>query len=148
MYRMLTLIAAVAAVGTGCARGAQQLPAACLSDATEIRAALTAAPKPVRLKGDVPLSACLARTAGPAEAQNIGAAYLEVATDLAAAARRDPDAPEVAQLTYLVGAVRRGADGAGGIYDELERRLQLELSGVAPGSRAFNEGLEAGRTGG
>lgn len=148
MRRVLILIAAVAAAGAGCARGDQQLPAACLSDATGIRAALTAAPQPVRLEGDIPLSACLARTAGPAEAQNIGAAYLEVATDLAAIARRDPDAPEVAQLTYLVGAVQRGADGAGGIYDELERRLQLELSGVAPRSGGYRKGLEAGRTGG
>ncbi len=148
MRPTLILIAVIAATGTGCARGDQQLPPACLADADTIRTALQAAPETVRLDGDVPLSACLARTAGPAEAQNIGAAYLEVATDLAAIARRDPDTPEVAQLTYLVGAVQRGADDAGGIYDELERRLQLELSGVARGSRAFGEGLEAGRTGG
>ncbi|MBA2765300.1 MAG: hypothetical protein H0U42_11540 [Thermoleophilaceae bacterium] len=146
MVRAVSLLTTLAL--TGCARGDAELPTACLADAGVIRSALAAAPGPVRLEGGVPLSACLDRTAGPAEVQNVGAVYLEVATDLASVGRRGSDAPEVAQLAYLVGAVERGADGSGGVYDELERRLQLELSGVARGSQLYKEGLEAGRTGG
>lgn len=147
MVRAASLLTTLLAL-TGCARGDAELPTACLADAGAIRSALAAAPGPVRLEGDVPLSACLGRTAGPAEVQNVGAVYLEVATDLASVGRQQSDAPEVVQLAYLVGAVERGAEGAGGIYDELERRLQLELSGVARDSRTYREGLEAGRTGG
>lgn len=137
-------------VGSGCAKeGGQEttLPAACRSGPEAIRGALTAAPGPVTIDG-TPLSNCLPRAGDATDLQAVGAAYVDVAAELAPAARKDPGGPEAEQLGYLVGAVRRAAARTQGIHTELLRRMEQELLVVDTSSTAFREGERAGRESG
>ena len=84
----------------------------------------------------------------PGDLQEIGAAYIAVAADLAFEARADPDGPAATRLGYLIGAVRRGADRTQGIHAELVRRMEQELVIVDTRSSAFREGERAGRESG
>jgi hypothetical protein len=140
------LPAALTACGRG---GSADLPAACeLPDGpASVRAALRSAPGQVRLDG-TPLSRCLVRESAPADVQAVGAAYVQVATGLARAARRAPHSREATELGYLVGAVHRGASRTAGIHYELERRIELELNGVDASTAEYMRGERAGEASG
>ena len=109
-----------------------------------MREALESAPRDVSMDG-VLLSECLDDTTSGGELQEVGVAYVEVASDLAAAAVRDPEGPGATQLGFLVGALRRGEAGAQGVGAELKRRVEQELSEVDTQSSAFRRGVAAGR---
>ena len=143
--RAALLAVAAGAVLAGCSSdGEESLPAACHSAEADVRAALTSAPGPVDLEG-TPLSGCLVKSSDPAEIQEVGAAYLAVAAELATAAAKHPEAEQALRLGYLVGAVRRGAEGTQGIHSELVRRLEQEAAPVAGNSVAYTRGLRIGR---
>lgn len=109
--------------------------------------ALEAAPDPVRIDG-TPLSACLVDGSDGGELRDVGAALVETAADLAAAAAVRPEGPAATQLGYLMGAVRRGASSAAGTNSELVRRLDQELLMLDRPSREFERGRRAGLQGG
>ena len=94
------------------------------------------------------LSECLDDTTSGGELQEVGTAYVAVASELAADASVDPDSREATQLGFLIGALRRSATGAQGVGAELQRRIEQELSLVDTSSRAFQRGVEAGRRAG
>lgn len=140
----LTVVAVVA----GCARqGSGRVPAACREGPGGVRTALAAAPGEVRL-GGTPLSACIRGTSNGGEMLDVGGAYLTVATELAAEARRRPDGAAAVRLGYLVGAVERSGKRSQGAGYELTRRLRQELIGVSTRSPAFRRGRRAGRSSG
>ena len=134
----------------GCAKqGGQEstLPVACRSGPEAVRDALRTAPEPVDI-GGTRLSECLPRAGESTDVQAVGAAYVDVAADLAPEARDDPDGSEAQQLGYLVGAVRRAAARSQGIHTELLRRMEQELLVIDVDSTAFQEAERAGREGG
>jgi hypothetical protein len=141
----------VLVVVSGCAREglARPLPSACSAGRDRVIEALKAAPRPVRLDG-APLSACFARRTTGGDLQAVGASFVEAASTLSNQAARRPEGPAARRLGYLVGAAERGAGGVGapGTNTEVVRRLELELDGVDPGSRALADGLRAGRASG
>ena len=150
----LVLAAAVAAIAAGCSSDDEGTPEACLAPATDYLAALRAAPGEVAL-GGTPISACLVPGQDPAELGESGEAMVTAATQLNAAARRDPSGPESVRLGYLVGAVQKGAAETGGIHADLVRRLDAAAR-FAPGGerlpvsfeRSFGEGYAAGQQSG
>lgn len=132
----------------GCARERDAaLPAACQGGASALREALRAAPDPVRIEGVAP-SRCLDERSEGGEVQQIGAAYIETAAQLAEPAAADPAGPEAVQLGYLVGAARRGAAASQGVHYELVRRLEQELRAVRPPTTAVRDAMRAGRENG
>lgn len=145
---LAALLAALVTLA-GCVKqgGQETLPVACKSGPKAVKLALRDAPGEVTIDG-TPLSGCLPRAGDAADLQAVGAAYIDVAADLAPRARADPDGPEAEQLGYLTGAVRRGAARTQGIHDELLRRLEQELVAVDTSSEAFQEGERAGRASG
>lgn len=132
----------------GCARERDaSLPVACQGGSSALREALRAAPDPVRIEGVAP-SRCLDERSDGGEVQQIGAAYIEAAAQLAEPAAADPDGPEAVQLGYLVGAARRGAAASQGVHYELVRRLEQELRAVRPPTTAVRDAMRAGRENG
>ena len=132
----------------GCSREADEgPPIACRQGEEAVREALESAPRDVSMDG-VLLSECLDDTTSGGELQEVGAAYVEVASDMAAAAVRDPEGPGATQLGFLVGALRRSEAGAQGIGAELKRHVEQELSEVDTQSSAFRRGVTAGRRAG
>jgi hypothetical protein len=135
---------AVIAVLAGCgSEPSRSVPVECKGRSVAVERALERAPGAVRL-GGTRLSACFAPGADPGDVQTLGLTLLPAAEHLAVAARAHPGGPAPLRLGYLVGAVRRGA-ARGGVYAELERRLEQELAGVDTGSAAYRRGALAGR---
>lgn len=133
------LLAALALAG--CSREDEAtLPAACRLGADAVRAALVAAPAPVKLEGGTALSDCLTRTSEQADVLLVGETYLTTAAGLA-------DEGKALQLGYLLGAVRRGAGETQGIHDEIVRRLEQE-AGRVDDRAALRRGERAGRESG
>jgi hypothetical protein len=139
---LLAVLAGAAAGGCG-SDGDESLPAACRPARDSLQAALAAAPRRVELDG-TPISACLARSREPGEIQEVGAAYIAVAARLNDAAAAAPEGKDALRLGYLVGAVRRGAEGTQGIHSELLRRLEQEAGPLAAESAAYRRGERAG----
>ena len=145
MGRLTIGMLAVALLVIGCAREQEPVLAAdCRSGPDAVRAALERAPDTVSLDG-TRLSECLGRAGQPGDIQQVGGDYIEVATILAADARRDPDGPAALRLGYLVGAVRRGAASTQGFHSEIVRRIEQETLALDTGARAFRAGERAGR---
>jgi hypothetical protein len=135
-----------AALVTGCTRDPEtRVPVECREGTQAVREALRAAPADVRLEG-TPLSDCLVRSSDAGDLQAVGTAFVDVASELAVAAKRESGGHQAVQLGYLVGAARRGADA--GVHDELIRRIEQELIGVDTRSPAFRRGEERGRAAG
>ena len=134
----MTAAAVAALTAAGCGQDNRPLPTACISSAQAIVTALDRAPARVALS-------CIERARSPADVQNVGALYTQVADGLAT---RVPASDRAAvQLGYLVGASRRGARHTSGIHDELVRRLEQAVGvGGAPAARraAYRRGLVAG----
>ena len=78
----------------------------------------------------------------------LGLLDADVAGKLGDEARAHPGGAATTRLAYLVAAVRRGAGRTQGIYDELSRRLDLELQGIDTRSPAYKRGEEAGNASG
>ena len=142
---MTVAAAAAALAAAGCGQDNRPLPGACISSAQAIVTALDRAPARVGLSDGTRLSTCIERARSPADVQNVGALYTQVADGLAT---RVPASDRAAvQLGYLVGASRRGARHTSGIHDELVRRLEQAVGvGGAPAARraAYRRGLVAG----
>jgi hypothetical protein len=127
--------------------GGEELPQGCRAAEDELGTALEGAPGPVEL-GGTRLSGCLVKSSSPAEIQEVGAAYLAVAADLAGAATGRPEGGHALRLGYLVGAAQRGAARTQGIHSELVRRLEQEAAPFAARSQAYARGERAGRRSG
>jgi len=112
-----------------------------------VRDALGAAPGDVSMDG-TPLSACLADESDAAELADVGAAFVNVAAELAAVAAERPESEEATQLGYLLGATRRGVKEYRGVNAELVRRLEQETLVLRRRSEAFKLGERAGLRGG
>lgn len=141
------LACAATAVAAGCSSEPEGTPDACLVGSSEYVQALAAAPGEVRLEGDTPISDCLVPEQEGGDLARVGQEIVTAATDLNAAARRDPTGPEAVQLGYLIGAVERGAEG---IHTDLKRRLsaaaRFSPEGLLPAEfeRTFGQGYSAG----
>lgn len=154
-------IAALAAVAvfTGCGGEddeAAQTPAACLGSPAVYLEALDAAPQPVRLDGDTPISSCLVDEQEPGAQGTVGKAVIDAATQLNREVRSDPDPQTTLELGYLVGAVERGAASSGGIHEDLRLRINTAARFTPEGEppfgaefeRAFGEGYAAAQADG
>jgi hypothetical protein len=140
-------LGAALVLGACMSDGDEDLPQGCRGAEDALRAALAEAPGPVRLGGSR-LSGCLVKSSSPAEIQEVGAAYLAVAADLAGAATGRPEGGHALRLGYLVGAAHRGAARTQGIHSELVRRLEQEAAPFAARSEAYARGERAGRRSG
>jgi len=129
---------------SGCSDEDEVVPAACRQGPDAVRVALREAPRPVTLNG-TPLSQCIKDTSRGGALQEVGEAYLSVASQLADDAAPDPDGVEAVRLGYLVGAFERSRAGAQGVGYELGRRLRSEAARVNGRSPAFRRGERAGR---
>lgn len=148
----LLVVACATVAVAGCSSGDEGTPEACLAPASEYLVALEAAPGTVTLDGGTPISTCLPADQEPAELGEVGETVIEAATELNAAARRDPQGEDAVALGYLVGALQQGVSETGGIHADLLRRLDAAARFV-PGDeplpvsfeRAFGEGYAAGQ---
>jgi hypothetical protein len=136
----------------GCSSDEESTPAACLGSADVYLDALRSGGEEVRLEGTTPISDCVVSGQDPAEQGQMGEAMIDAATELNAAARRDPSGEATVSLGYLVGAVQAGASESGGIHADLVRRLDAAARFNEGGKplpvsfeRAFGEGYAAGQ---
>lgn len=152
----LLVVAASIAAASGCgSEDPDAAPTACLSPPGEYVAALEAAPDPVRLAGETPISDCIVEEQDPGQLAQVGEAVVAAATRLNDEAARDPAGVATVRLGYLVGAVQEAAAATGGIHADLVRRLDAAAryragGGSFPASfeRAFGRGYAAGQASG
>jgi hypothetical protein len=128
-------------------------PAACLAPAASYLKALEAAPDPVLLAGETPISDCIVDGQSAGDLADVGASLVRTATLLSAGAERDPGGPQTVRLGYLIGAVQEGASETSGIHADLVRRLEstsrhLQRQGPNAFDLAYARGYAAGRAGG
>jgi hypothetical protein len=123
----------------------KETPPACLAGETALREALTRAPRPVRLEGETPISACINRASDSADLQSLSFAVLSRSGELSSAAAADPGGREAVQLGYLAGAIRRGQGTDQGVYQTMIRRFEQDLSLAPTRGAAFRRGERAGR---
>ena len=128
---------------------------ACLAGPDAYVQALQRAPDGVQLADETPISDCLAEGQSPGELGSVGEAMITAATRLNAEALQTGERQTAVELGFLVGAIERGAEGTGGIHEDLLRRVEAAAAftgegGAPAGSfrEGFEEGLEAGREGG
>jgi len=147
MRRALSVVCAGAALAAlaGCREDDPVLASACREGPEPVLAALRAAPREVRLDGDVPLSECLKNAEDGGQLADVGTGYVTAAQRLADRAAADPAGREAVQLGYLVGALRRGSRPDQGPAYELVRRVEGEATRADRRSAAFRRGLRAGR---
>jgi hypothetical protein len=154
MRRTAPLLIALAAVSAGCGSGDGGVtPAACLAPAATYVKALEAAPDPVRLAGETPISDCLVEDQSAGDLADLGASLVRTAALLSAAAQRDPGGEQTLRLGYLVGAIQKGASETSGIHTDLVRRIEsspryLKARGTNSFDLAYARGYAAGRSGG
>jgi hypothetical protein len=147
--------AAVLVALAGCGDSGDDTPTACLEGANVYLKALEDAPRPVKLRGQTPISDCLVENQGGGQLATVGSAMVVAATKLNAEARADPGGEANLQLGYLVGAAQLGSERTDGIHNELLRRLSSAVR-YSPDSQALQltflrtmiKGVEAGKTGG
>lgn len=135
----------------GCGETTAETPVACLDGPQAIAGALTNAPNPVRLDGDVPISDCLARNQTGGQMANFGADSVAVATELGLRIKRSgPDSIAASiQGGYLVGALERGSKESDGIHQALVDRVRSAVvNGVDRVGRPARIHYEAGLTAG
>lgn len=145
MILMAAALAVVLAAGCG-SKGSSAAPVACAGSADSYLKVLQAAPGPVRLAGETPISDCFTGTEGP----DVGQAVIEAASRLNAQARRDPSSAATVQLGYLAGAVHAGTAHVPSEAD-LVRRVDTAAR-YSPGGgslgaafeRAYGKGYAAG----
>src|SRR5690348_2169434 len=88
-----------------------------------------------------PIAECFKHAAGPADVQSVGAIVIETAHELADEVRRAPHAHAAVELGYLVGVVRKNAQG---VHYETGRRVEQELIGIPTDTPQFRAGLARG----
>ena len=149
---VLLIPLALLVAGCGSSDGGDT-PAACLAPAATYLKALEAAPDPVRLAGETPISGCLVEDQSAGDLADVGASLVRTATLLSVAAQRNPGGEQSLRLGYMVGAVLVGAAETSGIHTDLVRRI--ESSARHLGSRdkssfglVYARGYAAGRSGG
>lgn len=158
MRKLVTIVVAgILATGaaTGCGSTDDSTPIACLEGDGVYLAALKGAPGAVTLRGETPIGECLAENQQGGDLATVGAAMVEAATKLNAAARAQPGGDANLQLGYLVGATQRGADRTSGIHAELVRRLAVAAR-YSPDNRplpatfleTYRRGFDAGEANG
>jgi hypothetical protein len=130
-------------------------PLACLDPTGQYLRALQSAPGEVRLGGGTAISDCFSGTQAAGDQAEVGQTVIQAATELNAAARRNPGGADTVSLGYLVGAVQEGASHASGINADLVRRLdtaaRFNPGGGTLGAsfeRAFGKGYAAGQESG
>lgn len=157
-YKLLFSVLAMVltgAIASGCGDQDDSTPVACLEGAAAYEQALEPAPGEVRLEGETPISECLAPNQTAGDLARVGETMVEAATDLNAEARTEAGGDAAVQLGYLLGAAERGSEESEGIHSDLVRRLTVAAR-YAPGRQpltedflaAYEEGFEAGRSGG
>ncbi|HEV2820242.1 MAG TPA: hypothetical protein VGW11_07030 [Solirubrobacteraceae bacterium] len=119
------------------------MPADCLQGQEAFEEALTAAPAPVRLAGDMPISRCVELASSAADMQNVGILVVNVAEDLKQQAA-DGDQTAARELGYLVGAVQRGAERTNGTHLELAFRVSRVAGALRDPSPALTDALTDG----
>jgi hypothetical protein len=145
----------VALVLAGCGQPDDTTPVACLEGAGTYLKALETAPGSVELRGETPISDCLAENQQGGDLATVGTAMVAAATSLNAEARSDPGGDANLQLGYLLGAAERGAARTDGIHAELLRRLSAAAR-YSPDNQplppaflsTYREGFDAGEAGG
>jgi hypothetical protein len=157
MRPLATLACCLAATlaAAGCGSTSDSTPVACREGDRVYLAALEAAPGAVELRGETPISDCLAENQQGGELAAVGAAMVTAATKLNAEARARPGGAANLQLGYLLGAAQRGADGTNGIHAELIRRLSAAAR-YSPDNQpppavflhTYREGFDAGHSDG
>ncbi|HEU4393590.1 MAG TPA: hypothetical protein VFR04_08155 [Solirubrobacterales bacterium] len=148
---VIVFSALIALLATGCGRGDEATPVACLEGPRAYVDALSQAPGSVELDGATPISACLTENQQGGDLATVGAAMIEAATKLNAEARAEPGGDANLQLGYLLGAAQRGADRTEGIHTDLVRRLTVAAR-YAPGREplppaflaTYERGFDAG----
>jgi hypothetical protein len=142
---LLLALAATFAVGCG-SKGSTAAPTACAASTEQYLKALQAAPRPVRLEGEVPISSCFTG----AESPDVSSAVVTAATRLNAEARRDPGGEATVELGYLAGAVHKGTAHVSSEADFVRRvdsAARYAPGGGALGAdfeKAFGKGYAAG----
>jgi hypothetical protein len=139
----------------GCGSTDSSTPVACLEGEGAYLKALADAPGEVELRGETPISECLAENQKAGDLATVGTALVAAATKLNAQARAEPGGEANLRLGYLLGAAQRGAEGTDGIHVELVRRLTAAAR-YSPDNRpppaaflrVYREGFDAGRAGG
>lgn len=143
-------VAAMLALASGCggSGGPEPAPAACLTTSSTYLKALDRAPGRVTVPPNVRISECVVPGQSGGELANVGSELIVAATRLASTVSEGGAVGEQAalRLGYLVGAVRRGAEGTGGIHSDLVRRLEAtaRLTSESADAAAYAEGLRAG----
>lgn len=138
----------------GCSSDESETPAACLAPASEYLAALEAAPQPVLVDGETPISECLVDAQTSVDVSDVGQQLIAAATRLNAQARNNPSGRASVELGYLIGAAQEGAADTGGLHTDLLRRLDAAArfndgeQFPASFERAFGEGYAAGQESG
>jgi hypothetical protein len=135
----------------GCGGTDSSTPVACLEGGGAYLKALDAAPADVKLRGETPISECLAENQKAGDLAAVGTAMLAAATKLNAEARAEPGGEANLQLGYLLGAAERGAESTDGIHSDLIRRLSAAAR-YSPDNRplspvflrTYREGFDAG----
>jgi hypothetical protein len=152
--RAVWFLILVGLVHTGCGSTTESVtPAACLAPAATYLKALEAAPGPVRLGGETPISGCLVEDQSAGDLADLGASLVRAAALLSAGAQRDPGGEQTLRLGYLVGAVQERASETSGIHTDLVRRIEasprfLEARTQSSFDLAYARGYAAGRSGG
>jgi hypothetical protein len=148
----MVLAAAACFAAVGCGEPSDSTPVACLEGAGTYLTALEHAPAAVKLRGETPISDCLAENQQAGDLATVGTAMVAATTRLNAEARAEPGGDANLQLGYLLGAVERGAQRTDGIHAELARRLSAAAR-YSPDNRplppaflsAYREGFDAGQ---
>jgi hypothetical protein len=147
----ILLAAATALAAASCGEQSDTTPVACLEGTGAYLSALGDAPAAVEVRGETPISDCLAENQKGGDLATVGTAMVAAATELNSEARADPGGDANLQLGYLLGAAQRGAHRTNGIHAELIRRLSAAAR-YSPDNRplppafmrAYREGFDAG----
>jgi hypothetical protein len=145
-----TILAVGAALAIGLAgcgsKGSTSTPDACLTPVGGWLKALEAAPEPVLLDAQAPISDCFTGAEDP----GIGQTAIKAATVLNQQARRDPGGAATVSLGYLDGAIHEGTTHVPSEADlvrRVESAARYNPGGGSPGAafeRAFGKGYAAG----
>lgn len=146
----LTVVAITFAVVLGgCGESSEAVtPTACLDGVSGYQQALGGAPTNVELPGGVKISECLVRNQSDGDLVNVGDSLRIVATDLSRGMKEGPaeDPPQAIRAGYLVGALRKAAEGTDGIHATLVQRVEAAATNnLSKAEQAeYKRGLEAG----
>ncbi len=154
LHAIVIIGACAALLAGGCGAPSDSTPVACLGGSDTYISALRDAPGEAKLRGETPISDCLAENQKAGDLAAVGTSMLAAATTLNSEARTDPGGSANLQLGYLLGAAQRGADNTDGIHSELIRRLSAAAR-YSPDNRplppaflrTYREGFDAAQAG-